>query len=241
MLYALDYDPAEPTDAMRGIPIEESGEPLVDFTAEPYLLTLDRPRFQYRRATFGRQGLVERLKAAHDELRRDGYGLLILECWRPPFIQRRMFKAVEAQFREAMPGLSEEELRTTIERYSAPDDDDAPPPHTTGGAVDVWLADADGIACDLHSPYEFKDHESFAFAAPALSPEARANRDRMATALEAQGLSNYASEYWHYSYGDQGWAYRGIHRAAVYGAVDLLGFVPNAGDDIDAPLDFIEE
>lgn len=238
----LDYDPAEPTSLMRTIPIEESGEPMVNFVAEPYLLVLDRPRFQYRRETWARRGLAERLAAAHAALRANGgYGLLILECWRPPFIQRRMFKAVEIQFREKFPDMPDAEFRTLVEQYSAPDDDEAPPPHTTGGAVDLWLAMPDGTAADLYSPFEWRDEACFAHDAPGLSEEARANRDRLNAALAAQGVTNYASEYWHYSYGDQGWAYRGGHPAAVYGAIEPEEWTKAVEDDVDAPLEFVDE
>ena len=236
-----DYDASEPTAAMRPIPIEEGEEPLVDFSAPPYALPLERMRFDYRRELYGRRGLVERLKRAHEQLGAEGYGLLILECWRPPFIQRRMFLAAEAQLRERMPDLSSEELRTMTERYSAPMDDEVPPPHTTGGAVDLWLSGPDGRPADLHSPYDWMDHEGFAFDAPALSPEARAHRDRLGAALNAEGLTNYTSEYWHWSWGDQGWAYRGGERAAIYGAIAPEDFVPNPADDIEGPLVFVPE
>lgn len=233
-----DYDPSEPTAAMRPIPIRENGEPLVRFTDPPYNLVLDRPRFLYERAIFAREGLARRLQQADHNLRKSGYGLLILECWRPPFIQKRMFKAVEAKFRETLPDLPEDEFRQIVERYSAPMDDEAPPPHTTGGAVDLWLSDATGGAADLHTPFDFQDSTGFAFDAQGLGPIARANRDRMADALGEVGLTNYPSEYWHYSYGDQGWAYRGGHGHALYGAVTPPDWTPNAEDDVDAPLEF---
>ena len=236
-----DYDPSEPTPALRPIPIEENGEPLVEFTAEPYRLELDRPRFHYRREPFARQGLAERLVLARERLREQGYGLLIVECWRPPFIQRRMFRAVEAQFRPRYPNASPEELRKIVEMYSAPDDPEAPPPHTTGGAVDLWLAGPDGMPADLHTPFAWDAPASFDFAAKGLSREARSNRDRLAAALEEFGLTNYPSEYWHYSYGDQGWAYRGGHPAAVYGEIEPDGWKPNPEDDVDAPLEFTED
>lgn len=235
------YDPAEPTSAMRPIPIRESGEPLVPFTAPPYGLTLDRPRFHYRRETWARQGLAERLAAADADLRRERYGLLILECWRAPVIQRRMFRAVERQFREKFPSMPEGEFRALVEQYSAPDDPDAPPPHTTGGAVDLWLAMPDGTAADLCSPFEWRDESCFAHDASGLSPLARENRDRLHAALTAHDVTNYASEYWHYSYGDQGWAYRGGHSAAHYGAIEPPDWSPAPEDDVDAPLEFVEE
>lgn len=226
---------------MRPIPIEENGEPLVDFSAPPYGLPLHRMLLQYTRELYGRRGLAERLALAHDRLKSQGYGLLITECWRPPHIQRRMFEASEARFREKMPHLSPEELRLIVEQFTAPPDADVPPPHSTGGAVDLWLSGPNGMPADMNAPLDWMDHLCFAFDAPGLDHEARANRDCMAQALFDAGLTNYPSEYWHWSYGDQGWAYRGGHPHAIYGRIVPDNWTPNPEDDIDGPLVFVPD
>ena len=46
-----------------------------------------------------------------------------------------------------------------------------------------------------------------AFDAPGLSPNARANRARLAACLGAVGFVNYPTEWWHWSYGDRYWAF----------------------------------
>ena len=55
--------------------------------------------------------------------------------------------------------------------------------------------------------------------APGLSDAARANRRLLAGALTAAGMTNYDGEWWHWSYGDQGWALRLGLDEAVYGPV----------------------
>ncbi|RYG37652.1 dipeptidase [bacterium] len=233
-------DVTESTDSLRPIPIVESGEGLVQYLNHCPDLIEDRPRFHYRREPYARAGLVERLCLANAWLMERGYRLLILECWRPPFIQRRMFQAVEADLRERFPLLTGDAFRAMVEQYSAPMDIDVPPPHTTGGAVDLWLADMEGKELDLTSPFEWRDPQGFAFDAPGLSDIARHHRDLLAEALTAQGVTNYPSEYWHWSYGDQGWAYRGDQPNALYQAIQPIDWVPAPGDDIDGPLVFIE-
>ena len=115
-----------------------------------------------------------------------------------------------------------------------------PPPHTTGGAVDLVLADADGNVLDLTSPFDAADSKCWPFATSGLSEPARRHRDIMKTALERAGLTNYPSEYWHWSYGDQGWAYRGGHANALFGPVQPNNWLPAAEDDIDAPLEWAD-
>jgi D-alanyl-D-alanine dipeptidase len=211
----------------------------VDFLALCSDLHLDRPRFRYRRATLLRRTVAEKLCAAA-ELLPNGVRLNIIEGWRAPHIQARMYRTIWNRWQEQHPDWSEATLRRIVNRFSAPvDDPRAPPPHTTGGAVDLILADATGEPLDLSFPYDAFDPRSYPFAAPGLSEMARRNRDLLRVALEAVNITNYPSEYWHWSYGDQGWAYRGGHPHAVYGAVTPPDWTPDPEELVDAPLEVL--
>jgi zinc D-Ala-D-Ala dipeptidase len=98
------------------------------------------------------------------------------------------------------------------------------------------LADESGVLLDHHSPFEPFDPAGFPFDARGLSKQAQTTREILAAALEPTGLTNYPSEYWHWSFGDQGWAYRGGHAQAVYGAVEPAGWQPAPDDATDDPL-----
>lgn len=229
--------PSEPVRALRRVPIAECGEPLVNFLGACSGLLLDRPRYDYRRETLLRGSVAAMLCRADAALRPRGYRLAVIEGWRAPHIQRRMFLATLDGLRLQHPEWPEARLLRVAARYSAPPDEpDCPPPHVTGGAVDVMLALPDGAVCDHHSPLDPWDTASYALDCPGLSAEARETRRRLADALSAAGLTNYPGEYWHWSYGDQGWAYRGGHPHALYGATVPADYVPSPGEDIDAPL-----
>jgi len=230
--------PAEPVSQLRFIPVRECGEPLVDFLQLCPGLLLDRPRFRYQRETLLRRTVAEKLCRAEQSLPK-AYRLAIVEGWRPPHIQRRMYRALWNRFRQEHPDWSEVRLKRVVNRFSAPMNDRVPPPHTTGGAVDLMLADADGQVVDLSSPYDPFDAGSYPFDAPGLSETARRHREILAQALLSVGLTNYPSEFWHWSYGDQGWAYRSSSPNAIYGAITPPGYQPDPADDIDAPLEFI--
>lgn len=231
---------AEPVTELRRIPIRENGEPLVDFLELGPELRLDRPRFHYRRETMLRRSAAERLVRANERLLAQGLRLHVVEGWRAPFIQARMYRATWRRFEEKHPEWSHHRLTRVVNRFTAPMNHRVPPPHTTGGAMDLALYTLDGEALDLNSPYEIFDHHGFPLAAPGVSDEVRRNRDTMAGALAAEGITNYPSEYWHYSYGDQGWAYRDGHEAALYGPIEPLGWEPNPRDVKDEPLELIE-
>ncbi|MCQ8191832.1 M15 family metallopeptidase [Streptomyces rugosispiralis] len=53
--------------------------------------------------------------------------------------------------------------------------------------------------------------------APGLSPRAREHRAIMIEALSSAGMVNYATEWWHWSYGDRHWAWSTAAPTATYG------------------------
>ncbi len=234
-----DYDPHEPTTALCDVPIHEDGEPMIDVLEMSDRIFLDRPRFDYKRESVLRRSVAERLATAADRLPA-GFSIGLVEGWRPPFIQARMFRAVWRDLEARFPEMSPDELRPIVERYSAPMDETVPPPHTTGAAFDLALYH-DGEAVDLCSPFEWRDPEGFSFDAPGLSDLARFHRDVLGGAFEGTGITNYPSEYWHWSYGDQGWAYRGGHPNALYAAIEPSDWKPETRDAIDAPLEFLPD
>jgi len=232
----------EPVSALRRIPIQECGEPLVDFIALYPELILDRPRYNYRRETLLRHSVAERLGTANQQLMQQGYRLLIIEGWRAPHIQRRMYRATWNWWKKRHPDWSEITLRRVVKRFTAPiNDTRVPPPHTTGSAIDLMLADLSGNVLDHSAPYEPFDPRGYPFAAPELGTVARENRAILRNALEAVGITNYPSEYWHWSFGDQGWAYRGGHAAARYGAILPDGWRPDAEETMTEPLEPLSE
>lgn len=235
----MAYDPHEPTSALCGIPICENGEPLVDVLTLSNRLFLDRPRFDYKRESVLRESVAHCLARAAENLP-EGYSFGVVEGWRPPFIQARMFRATWRMLAERFPELLDDELRPIVERYTAPMDETVPPPHTTGAAFDLALY-KDGQPSDLHSPFDWQDPTGFALDAEGLSDAARSNRDVLRGAFEGTGITNYASEYWHWSYGDQGWAYRGGHPFALYGPIEPEGWRPETRDAVDAPLEFLPD
>lgn len=119
------------------------------------------------------------------------------------------------------PGRGGESLPRDIEP-----DDRYPPPHTTGGAVDLFLRRAgESEPLDVTSPFPW-DETSAPTAMRGLTEGAQANRRLLVQALEATGLTNYVGEWWHWSYGDSGWALRVGAQKAIYDRIPEL----KAGD-----------
>ena len=202
---------------------------MIDFLSLSPRIFFDKPHFKYRRETVLRRAVAERLAQAADNLP-GGYKMAVIEGWRPPHIQRRMYQAIWNRFAKDHPDWSPTRMKRTVNRYSAPMDRRVPPPHTTGGAMDIMLADASGKVFNHSAPFAPFAENTFSFDAQGLSPEARRYRDIMAEVLIPLGVTNYPSEYWHWSYGDQGWAYRGGHPHAIYGSTEpQLGWTARPG------------
>ena len=107
----------EPVSQLRHIRIVENGEELVDFLEVCPDLMLDRARFHYRRETVMRRTLAEKLGEANRNLP-SGYRLVIVEGWRAPHIQRRMYKAVWERFKQQTPHWSDVTLKRVVNRFT---------------------------------------------------------------------------------------------------------------------------
>ncbi|HWP32081.1 MAG TPA: M15 family metallopeptidase [Fimbriimonadales bacterium] len=230
--------PNEPVSELRKIKIIECGEPLVDFLEMCPEILWAKPVWNYTREHLLRLSVAERLCKAARNLPK-GYRLAVVEGWRPLHIQRRMHLSAYLRWKERHPDWSPAQLKRFTNRFTAPIDKKVPPPHTTGGAVDVRLCDENGNELDMISPYKTGEPRAYPFDAKNLSKEARKNRRILKEVMESAGITNYPSEYWHYSYGDQGWAYRGGHPYAIYGLIEPPGYKPPQGEDVDEPLEFV--
>ncbi|MBS1724353.1 MAG: dipeptidase [Armatimonadetes bacterium] len=233
------YSPAEPVTDLRHIRIVDDGEPLVDYLAACPLILKARPRWQYERAQHLRLSVARMLCNAAGSLPH-GYRLAVIEGWRPPYIQRRLYLSAWNRWRARHPEWSEAQLRRVVNRFTAPLHGKVPPPHSTGAALDVLLADEHGTELDMSSPYELFDPKGYGLKAPNLSEAAASHRRILSEALEAGGLTNYPSEWWHWSYGDQGWAYRTGNPTAIYGPTAPADWTGPASDQSDEPLERVQ-
>lgn len=210
----------ETTDDLKGIPIHDNGEPLVDFRPSGARFAERHSVFPFPRVPLLRSGVVDRLAVAVKRLP-EGWTLEVMEGFRPLSVQRMQFEAGKRRFEAMFPDMDPVERTALLEDFTAPVDvPNVPPPHSTGGALDVRMIDSSGNEVDLICPFTVEETMHAAAWDAPVSPEARENRSILKAAMEAAGITNYPGEFWHWSYGEQGWAHRGGHPAAVYGRLD---------------------
>ena len=210
----------EPLKRLRAVAIEDNGEPLVDprkLSGRIHFAT-QHPRFDMKRLCFVREAVAEMLARAARTLP-SGIDIEVIEGLRPVFRQRMMYNKIREEFSKKHPDWNASMLSRMTNTMAAPPDDKCPPPHTTGGAVDVTLVDAQTFEwLDLISPYE-PDEVCAPTILRGLTKTASKNRALLIENLSAAGLTNYTGEWWHWSYGDSGWALRTGAPKAIYGQI----------------------
>lgn len=217
--------PGEDQAQLDAVEIRDNGEPLVDFLAAcPELrLSPSHPVFEFPRVHLVRASVAQMLCEAAHKLRsiEPTYTLQIVEGYRPLAVQQAMYAHALQMMTQLYPDATPEQLRAQAGRFSAPYDAPTPPPHITGGAVDLEIVDESGERLDFCSPYELTDPQQASHNAQGLSETAKQNRALLLNILESTGLTPYVDEWWHWSYGDNGWALRVNAPYALYDKVAL--------------------
>lgn len=209
------------------VPIQECGEsllpiPLHQFAAEqphPYV-KLSAP-YAERSPYYLRQGVLERLLQAQHFLQIEypSWRIQIFDAYRPIAVQQFMVDYTLAQTAQAkglhLSKLTEKQRQEILEEvyefWAVPNVNPAmPPPHSTGAAIDVTLVNGEG-AIDMGSPIDEMSSQSYPdYFSYSLSDYIfHHNRQILKQAMTKAGFQQHPKEWWHYSYGDQLWAWLG--------------------------------
>jgi D-alanyl-D-alanine dipeptidase len=133
---------------------------------------------------FMQRPAAEAVVRVHRALAAEGYGLLIHDAYRPWYITKVFWDATPPSQHEFVADPSQGSR------------------HNRGCAVDLTLFDRrTGQPVEMPSLYdEFTPRASPSYAGG--SAEARARRDRLRRAMEAEGFAVYESEWWHFDFAD---------------------------------------
>jgi len=130
-----------------------------------------------------RRPVAERLARVARRLREaDGTRLRVFDCYRPLSVQKQMW-AIFPQ-----PGYVADPKTGSV--------------HNRGAAVDLTLAAPDGTALPMPTPFDTFTREAWHGYAGA-TPEQIRNRERLRTAMEAEGFHRIRKEWWHYEAPDR--------------------------------------
>ncbi|MFD0559066.1 D-alanyl-D-alanine dipeptidase [Stackebrandtia endophytica] len=196
MTFTLLADP----DIAR-IPAIDCGEPLVRLS--------DRGvRYLPNSSAAGglvRSGVAERLVRAQHRLPA-GIRFGVAEGYRTVEVQEAIIAEYTEFLRVENPEATESELARLSSRFVSPI---GVAPHVAGAAVDITLIDTDGEPLWMGTEIDAtpEDSDGACFTDAPVDEVARRHRDLMTDALTAEGLVNYPTEWWHFSFGDRYWAH----------------------------------
>lgn len=166
-----------------------------------------------------RSELLKKLESAAKSLA-DPYQLVVRAGHRPIAVQRRLLKECAADYKRDNPGISDEEALAHARDFVS-DPDITLPPHVCGAAVDVEIIDSTtGKYLDFGSTMNDDNEKSFLYY-PDLTKEQKANRLLLLTAMLEAGLASCMTEWWHFSYGDQIWAWFYGKQDSLYSPIDI--------------------
>lgn len=218
--------------AVGSCPIVECHEPLVDVREADHRLIVSPAYWNHGRehalpTCYLRESVLARLLDAANKLP-GGWQLVVLDGWRPYELQTALYEHFSSQVSIRFPGLDAAEHEQRVRQFVAPPSNDAkaPSPHLTGGSVDVTLCDANGEFMDMGTGF---DQPSLLSRTAALESSehadslssARQYRRQLFAAMVGAGFTNLASEWWHFDYGNQLWAWSTGRSDAFYGKTSL--------------------
>lgn len=210
----IDYPfRAEPIAALNRVRLVENSEPLVDVADYcPNIIIHEQC------VPLVRLSVAQMLHCADSALP-NGLHLWIKTGLRSLERQRNSWNAHYAAVKKRNPHWPSHIVKRHTNKFLAPLDHIAPPGHSTGGAVDVFLIRPDHSAVAMG--FDLSDLKSIATTYPHLDESVRKARELMFDVMTGAGFSNCRDEFWHYSYGDAGWAVRHAQATCCYGLTDL--------------------
>ncbi len=223
---------------ITSIPITDNHEEMINLTQQKEIAYGPSPEMAGNKDyTMVRKSVYEKLKKAQSLLPKE-VKLSVYEGYRSIDTQEKLFHLYYEKIKAEHPKLSDDEIFAETSKLIVPikNQDGSPniPPEATGGAVSVYLIDKNGLPVDMgFSPKDWLNDPSGKLSrtfSDSITIEAQHYRDIMSDAMRTAGFVNYPPLYWHWSYGDQYWAYQTNQPNAIYGVWDPKNIEKSTGD-----------
>ena len=230
--------------AYHQISIKDCGEPLVPIPLDNFSLEVPHPYVKLG-AEYGdkspyclRQGVLRALLEAQLILKKryPQWKIRIYDAYRPVGVQQYMVNYTYSSLVEGLE-LDERQLSDlqrqnlwskVYQLWAAPSlNKNTPPPHSTGAAVDVTIVNDEGKPLDMggdidelsersHPDYYLSDEDG-------EGQRYHFNRQLLFRVMTQAGFCQHPEEWWHFSFGDQMWAWLYNHKNPVEKAIARYG------------------
>ncbi len=216
---------------LQALPIVDNGDPLVPLGLVPSPLRVYPAYFHLGvpgalTDCYVRSSVLGRLQQAATLLPA-GIELVVLDGWRPFRVQEYLFETLVDALKRHFPDEDEQGLLVRARHFVSPpsQDETAPSPHLTGGAVDVCLCDSRGQLLNMGTGFDDISSWSYTAAFEAVAKpgpveaEIIEHRRLLHSCMTRAGFTNLPSEWWHYDYGNQSWAWYSQAPQAQFGVI----------------------
>jgi len=224
------------------IRIEECGEPLVPLPLSEFAVVTPHPYvalgapYGDRSPYWVRQSVATALCEAqhHLQVPHPGWQLQIFDAYRPLAVQQFMVDYTAQELAQQqqldLAQASDAEKQALMEQVSQfwarpSPNPKTPPPHSTGAAIDLTLVDNTGQPIDMGSPIDevsIRSHPNhFQNQRDSNSQQIHQHRLLLRQVMSEAGFEQHPNEWWHFSLGDQLWAWR---RAQVTGQTAIARY-----------------
>lgn len=227
------------------IPIRDCGESLIPI---PVDISLEFPHpYVKLGAEYGnkspyclRQGVVQALLEAQWLLEKHypQWKIRIYDAYRPVSVQQYMvnytYNFLVRQQKLQEHRLSEQQRQElwnqVYQLWAVPSlDNKTPPPHSTGAAVDVTIVDERGAMLDMGGEIDELSERShpnyYLNCKDAERQQYHFNRQLLYRVMTQTGFYQHPNEWWHFSLGDQMWAWLHNQNNPVEKAIACYGRV----------------
>ena len=211
------------------IPIEECGEPLVSIPLEKFAVEVPHPYLTLG-AEYGerspyslREGVIKALLQAQSLLsqRQPQWKLKIYDAYRPVGVQQFMvdytynslLKKQGLKDNTISPLQRQDLWEKVYQIWAAPSlDPQTPPPHSTGGAIDLTIVDETGKNLDMGGEIDELSERSqpnyYLSDRSIQHQQYHCYRQLLNDVMVKAGFHRHPGEWWHFSLGDQMWAWQ---------------------------------
>jgi zinc D-Ala-D-Ala dipeptidase len=230
-------NPAKP---YQKVTIQECGEPLLPIplsamaVVDPHPYMACGADYAGKSPYYLRSGVIDRLQQAQAYLEqiRPGYRLQIFDAYRPVEVQQYMvdytFQEVCQTKQISQPTAIEAAAiwQQVYQIWAVPSFELAtPPPHSTGAAIDLSIIDNQQQPLDMGSLIDEMSDRSQPnyFATESHGQLFHQNRELLRQVMETAEFQRHPGEWWHFSWGDQLWAWISQENNLMRSAVARYG------------------
>ena len=208
--------------------IQECGEPLISISLEKFAVENPHP-YEKLGAEYGerspyclRRGVLEALEMAQSLLNKShpGWKLKIYDAYRPVGVQQFMvdytFNSLLKKHHLTPSTVSAQQRQNLWEQvyqlWAAPSvERNTPPPHSTGSAVDLTIVNAYNKTIDMGGEIDElseRSHPDYYQESLQLNEQQyHRHRQLLNRVMTHAGFIRHPHEWWHFSLGDQMWAW----------------------------------